>query len=192
MTVAGSRIAVVTGIDSAAAQALFAKTIAQWRRAGITVAAVLAETLTPTESICSADVLRDIGSGVAYSIHLDAPPRDTSCHLDARGVDAACAALLPQLETCDLVVLSKFGKLEAMGGGLFPAFAAARAAGLPVLTTVSAKHEEAWRAFAPDAVTLPANAAALQDWWRALGHPHAMPRDGVAATPGRPSINAVR
>jgi hypothetical protein len=179
-----NRIAVVTGVDSAAAQILFATAIAQWRKAGVTVAAVLAETLTPTESICSADVLRDVGSGVAYSIHLDAPPRDTSCHLDARGVEAACAALLPQLDTCDLVVLSKFGKLESTGSGLFPAFAAARVAGIPIVTTVSAKHEEAWRAFAPDAVTLPANAAALQAWWQALGHPHATPRDGVASTPG--------
>lgn len=184
MTVAGSRIAVVTGIDSAAAQALFATAIAQWRKAGVTVAAVLAETLSATESVCSADFLRDVGSGVAYSIHLEKPPRDTSCHLDARGVEAACAALLPQFDHCDLVVLSKFGKLESTGGGLFPAFAAARAAGLPVLTTVSAKHEQAWRAFAPDAVTLPTNTEALQAWRRALGHSHATPRHGVAATPG--------
>jgi len=182
MTVAGSRIATVSGVDSAAAQALFATAIAQWRGAGIKVAAVLAETLTPTESICSADYLRDVGSGTAYSIHLDTPPRDTTCHLDARGVEAACAALLPQLDNCDLVVLSKFGKLESMGGGLFPAFAAARAAGLPDLTTVSAKHENAWRAFAPDAVTLPANAEALQGWWRAVGHSHSIVPGGLDVT----------
>jgi hypothetical protein len=181
MTVAGSRIATVSGVDSAAAQALFATAIAQWRGAGIKVAAVLAETLTPTESICSAGYLRDVGSGTAYSIHLDTP-RDTTCHLDARGVEAACAALLPQLDNCDLVVLSKFGKLESMGGGLFPAFAAARAAGLPLLTTVSAKHEDAWRTFAPDAVTLPANAEALQDWWRALGYSHSIVPGGFEVT----------
>jgi hypothetical protein len=104
---------------------------------------------------------------VAYSIHLEDAPRDTSCHLDARGVDAACAAVLPRIAASDLVVLSKFGKLEAMGRGLFAAFEAARAAGRPVLTTVSPKHDEAWRNFAPDAIALPAEADALRDWWRA-------------------------
>jgi hypothetical protein len=163
-----NRIAIVKGTDSATVQTLFAGAVAQWRREGVKVAAVLAETLSPTAGICSADYLRDLTSGVAYSIHLDEPPRDTSCHLDARGVDTACAALLPQIDTCDLVVLSKFGKLESMGRGLFPAFEAARAAGLPILTTVSAKHEDAWHRFAPNAVALPANAEVLQSWWRGL------------------------
>jgi hypothetical protein len=161
-----NRIAVVTGTDSATVQTLFAEAIAQWREVGVKVAAVLAETLSPTAGICSADYLRDATSGIAYSIHLDEPPRHTTCHLDARGVDAACAALLPQLATSDVVVLSKFGKLESMGRGLFPAFAAARATGLPILTTVSAKHEDAWRRFAPQAVTLSASIEALHGWFR--------------------------
>lgn len=174
MTSAKNRIAAVTGAESAMVQTLFATAIARWRNGGIKVAAVLAETLSPTTGICSADYLRDVATGVAYSIHLEEPPRDTTCHLDAGGVDAACAALLPQFDSCDLVVLSKFGKLESMGRGLFPAFEAARAAGLPVLTTVSAKHEDAWRSFAPGAAALPANAEALQGWWRTLDHSHSM------------------
>jgi hypothetical protein len=177
-----NRIATVKGTDSATAQTLFAEAIAQWRREGVKVAAVLAETLSPTAGICSADYLRDLTSGVAYSIHLDEPPRDTSCHLDASGVDAACVALLPQLDSCDLVVLSKFGKLETMERGLFPAFEAARAAGLPILTTASAKHEDAWHRFAPDAVTLPANAEALQGWRRTLDHSHSIVPGGFDVT----------
>ena len=74
-----------------------------------------------------------------------------------------------QIQTGDLVVLSKFGKLEAMRSGLTGAFEAAIAAGKPVLTTVSEKHREAWRAFAPDATVLPADKTALQAWWRDLG-----------------------
>jgi hypothetical protein len=38
---------------------------------------------------------------------------------------------------CELVVLSKFGKLEAAGEGLAPAFKAALDARLPLLTSVS-------------------------------------------------------
>jgi hypothetical protein len=169
-------------------QALFADAIAQWRRAGVTVAAVLAEMNGLSNSTCSAGFLRDMASGAAYSIHLDAPPRDTTCHLDARGVDAACAAVLPQIAASDLVVLSKFGKLEAMGQGLFAAFEAARAAGRPVLTTVSPKHYEAWCKFAPDAMALPADVNALRDWWRSQ---NTVADEARSAEPGM-TANAMR
>jgi hypothetical protein len=177
-----SRIAAVTGADSTIVQALFADVIAQWRHAGIAVVAVLAEMNALSNSTCSAGFLRDMASGAAYSIHLDEAPRDTSCHLDAGGVDAACAAVLPQIKAGDLVVLSKFGKLEAMGRGLFAAFDAARIAGRPVLTTVSPKHYEAWRNFAPDAAALPATATTLQDWWRSQPHSHSIVPGGLDVT----------
>jgi hypothetical protein len=179
MTAAGGSIAAVTGADSAVVQALFAAAIAQWRRAGVAVAAVLAEMDSLSNSTCSAGFLREMTSGTAYSIHLEEAPRDTTCHLDARGVDAACAAVLPQIVLSDLVVLSKFGKLEAMGRGLFAAFDAARIVGRPILTTVSPKHYEAWRNFAPDATALPATAPALQDWWR---HSHSIVPGGFEVT----------
>jgi hypothetical protein len=82
-------------------------------------------------------------------------------------VAAACASLLGHLEGSDLVILSKFGKLEAAGQGLFPAFQAAIAAGRRLLTSVSSKHGDVWRALAPDAALLEADEAALTAWWRA-------------------------
>ncbi|MBS0399033.1 MAG: DUF2478 domain-containing protein, partial [Proteobacteria bacterium] len=83
---------------------------------------------------------------------------------DASGIEAACAELLGQLTKCDVVVLSKFGKLEAARSGLVTAFQAVIDAGTPLLTSVSNKHREAWKAFAPAAIELPAEAAALQRW----------------------------
>src|SRR5690606_20016872 len=127
MTMAVNRIATVTGADSAAVQALFVAAVGQWRRAGVNVAAVLAEAHGLADRACGAGFLRDLSSGIAYPIYLEEAPQDTTCHLDARGVDAACAAVLPRIAASDLVVLSKFGKLEAMGQGLFAAFEAARA-----------------------------------------------------------------
>ena len=47
-------------------------------------------------------------------------------------------------------------------------FDAAVAAGKPVLTTVSEKQRDAWRAYAPDAATLSPDADALQAWWQSL------------------------
>ena len=68
---------------------------------------------------------------------------------------------------CDLVVLSKFGKLEAAGCGLAEAFTATFAAQLPLLTSVSPALEAAWQAFAPPLFDIfPAEAEAIERWWR--------------------------
>jgi Protein of unknown function (DUF2478) len=55
-----------------------------------------------------------------------------------------------------------------MRQGLAAAFEAAVADGKPVLTTVSDRHRDAWQAFAPNAILLPPDEAAIQDWWRAV------------------------
>lgn len=150
-----------------ALEPLLARAVAEWRAAGINVAGVLAEPHGLPGRACGAGLLRDIASGAPQRIYLETAPATTSCHLDATGVEAACRRLTGQIAISDLVVLSKFGKLEAAGGGLAPTFRAALAAGKPLLTTVSEKHLDAWRAFAPGAVLLE-GAAALAAWWRRL------------------------
>ncbi|MBU6456222.1 MAG: DUF2478 domain-containing protein [Bradyrhizobium sp.] len=162
-------IAAVIGADSQFVQTLFATVVADWRAAGVKVVGVIAETHGLADRSCSAGFLRDIATGKLFSIYLETAPSHTSCHLDADGVNAASASLMLQVQTGDLVVLSKFGKLEAMRSGLTGAFEAAIAAGKPVLTAVSEKHRDAWRAFAPDATFLPAEKTALEAWWRDLG-----------------------
>ncbi|MEO9191315.1 MAG: DUF2478 domain-containing protein [Acetobacteraceae bacterium] len=168
MTPATGRIATVVGADGATIQALFAAAVADWRASGANIVGVIAEAHNLPDRTCSAGTLRDVVSGESYSMFLETVPSNTSCHLDAGGVEAACAAILDQVPASDLVVLSKFGKLEAARGGLAAAFEAAIAAGKPVLTTVSEKHRDAWGALAPDAIRLPADEAAIQAWWRAL------------------------
>jgi len=157
-------IAAITGGDSFEVQELLRGIVADWRAAGIEAVGLIAEGHGLPDRACGAGFMRDVVSGERFSIYRDTAPADTSCHLDAAGVDAACRRLLPQIASCDLVVLSKFGKLEAGGAGLAPAFQAARLARKPMLTSVSARQQEAWRAFAPDAVALDANAAALRAW----------------------------
>ncbi len=167
MATASGRIATVMGDDGAAIQALLATAAAGWRADGVKVVGVVAEAHGIPERSCTAGLLRDVASGASYPIYLETVPSHSSCHLDAAGVEAACAAVLDQLSASDVVVLSKFGKLEAARQGLAPVFEAALAAGKPVLTTVSEKHRDAWRAFAPDAAALAADGAAIGSWWRA-------------------------
>lgn len=170
MITAPRSIAVVEGADSERIQRLLARTVADLIGARVRIAGVTAVTHGLPDRSCSAGILRGIGSDEQFPIYLDEVPLDTSCHLDAEGVDVACASVMRQIANSDLVVLSKFGKLEATQQGLFPAFEAAIAAGRPVLTSVSVKHRNAWHAFAPDAVYLDADKSALMDWWRHARH----------------------
>jgi len=159
------RIATVEGTDSATVQILFTEAIARWHAAGVRVAGVIEETHGLEGRICNAGVLRDIVSGEPHSIFLETLPEGRTCHIDARGAESASAGLFSQIAACDIVVLSKFGKLEADEGGLIGAFRAAVDAGKPVLTTVSDKHRVAWQTFAPRAVVLPPDGAAIDAWW---------------------------
>ena len=171
MTPLTGRIVAIAGDDGAKAQSLLTEMAAEWSAAGVKIAGVIAEGHGLAGRACGAGFLREIGSGKAHTIYLDVPSSGTSCHLDATGVADAGMAIIAQIPNSDLVVLNKFGKLEAMGKGLVKVFAAAIAAGKPLLTTVSEKHRDAWSSFAPGAILLIAEKAALEDWWRAAWTP---------------------
>ena len=162
------KIAAILTDDGAAAQVLLTAMVADWRDSGARIAGVIGELHGLPDRTCSAGFLRDIASDKAYAIYLESPPSQTSCHLDATGVASACKPLLDQVPTSDLVVLNKFGKLEGMGQGLAAAFELAIDTGKPILTTVSNRHCDAWRAFAPETGFLPADKGALRHWWRAI------------------------
>jgi nucleoside-triphosphatase THEP1 len=162
-----SAIAVIAGRDGQDLQALLSGAAARWRRAGMRLAGLLAEG-HDGEGVCSAAYLRDLTTGERFSIQRDAPPPGTSCHLDAAGMDEACDAVLARMGGADIVVLSKFGKLEAMQQGLWRCFCASARAGTPLLTTVSSRHAEALRAWAPAACWLEPGDGAIEAWWNAM------------------------
>lgn len=165
MISSAGKIAAIVSDDGAAVQVTLGEIVADWRSGGVKIAGVIAEPHGQPDRACGAGFLRDIVSGAPFSIYLDAPQSRSSCHLDADGVARACAGVLKQIPASDLVVLNKFGKLEAMGAGLAPAFNAAAAAGKPLLTTISKNHVDAWREFAPGTAILATDKAALQAWW---------------------------
>ncbi|MFY9837272.1 MAG: DUF2478 domain-containing protein [Xanthobacteraceae bacterium] len=162
------KVAAVVTDDGTAAQVLLSAMVADWRKSGTRIAGVIGELHGLPDRTCGAGFLRDIASGKPFAIYLENPPTQTSCHLDAAGVATACEAVIGDIPMSDLVVLNKFGKLEGMGQGLAAAFELAISAGKPLLTTVSNRHCDAWRSFAPHTFFLPADKAALQDWWCAI------------------------
>ncbi|MBN9071290.1 MAG: DUF2478 domain-containing protein [Rhizobiales bacterium] len=163
-------IAAIANAGGPDAQIVFTEAAATWRKLGLRVAGTIA-VHADDEGPCSAGFLLDIGSGERYAIRLDEAPAGTACHLDAAGMEEACAALLGQIPSADVVVLSKFGKLEAMRLGLWGAFSASLEAGKPLLTSVSPKHLAAWKAFAPEATWVDADPAAIEEWRRTAANP---------------------
>lgn len=162
-----NKMAVIANREGLDSQALLRNAVAAWRQAGLCVVGVLAED-NQGDGICSAGLVRDIASGQAFSIELESPPGGTSCHLDASGLEHASACLQPQIAGADVVILSKFGKLESTQAGLWPVFQAALMAGKPLLTTVSPKHVESWNGFAPSAIRLGANPESIGAWWSTI------------------------
>jgi len=161
-------MATVEGTDSATVQRMFAQAIRRWRASGVRVAGLIEERHGLADRTCSAGSLRDIVTGRSYSIYLEILPPNAICHIDAKGAEEAGAAVLDEIATSDLVVLSKFGKLEAGHRGLIGAFEAAIGARKPILTTVAEKHREAWHTFAPGATVLPPSTAAIESWWASV------------------------
>jgi hypothetical protein len=126
--------------------------------------------------VVGADPLLCTFEGRRFELFQDLGPSSTACSLDSASVVAACAAVLEEIsQGCDLLILSKFGKLEAERSGLAAAFAAAVEAEVPILTSVAPKFDAEWSAFAaPLFEFLPPERRAIETWWRKIARPSAV------------------
>jgi hypothetical protein len=164
-------IAVVQGAGSAAIQRLFGAVLeAPWRPLRIAgVIELPADDPTSTDTgACGLERLHNIGDGRRFALFQDLGSGSTACAVDPGGVADACAAVCGDIAGgCDLVVLSKFGKLEAENGsGLLAAFVAALESGVPVVTAVSPNRMAQWEAFAtPYFETIEPSLDAVATWW---------------------------
>jgi hypothetical protein len=163
-------IAAVRNVPNDMVQDTFRTLVDRWRGAA-RIAGVIAEGHGLADRACNAGFLRRVTTGERFAIFQDLGPGSTACHLEGAGALTAAQAVQQDIAAgCDLVVLSKFGRLEAGGKGLRDAFASAIEAGVPVLTSVSTAFEEAWDRFAgPSPVLLPADATVIEAWWQAVG-----------------------
>ena len=147
-------------------------------REGVRIAGVVEVGGTRASRGCRGRALRDLSTGAQFSISQELGPGSEACSLDPQGFAQACLAVQREIDRrADLVVLSKFGKMEAQGRGLYEAFAAAVHADVPILTTVSPSLSETWRVFAGSlSQFVSPQADAISRWWSGialdtLGHP---------------------
>ena len=164
-------IAVLQGASGAAIQEALRRFVDRWTTS-CRLVGVIEKT---TQAARISTQLQSIADGRIFPLLQDLGSGSSGCALDAMGPIQAGEMVKHQITAgCDLVVLSKFGKLEAENGsGLLPAFVSAFKHNVPVLTTVSPKHEAAWTSFASPFFTfLPLDDLTLDEWWRSVQHHH--------------------
>ncbi len=165
-------IAVIQGAATPVVQDLMRQFIARLDP-GVRAAGVVEDPAGADDDGCSAGELRSLGDGRRFALLQDLGADAAACRLDSAAVVTACDAVQRDIAAgCDLVVLSKFGKVEAARSGLAPAFASAMEAGITILTSVAPKFGAAWDSFAaPLYVILPPELAAVEAWWRRVRTP---------------------
>jgi hypothetical protein len=122
------------------------------------------------DASCPAMSLVDLATGERYGISQQLGTHARGCRLDPGGLAVFAARLDAAIQDgCDLIILNKFGKAEAEGGGLRAALARAIDSGIPVLTAVRSPYSEAWLDFHGGlaADLAPSRAAALA-WCRGV------------------------
>ena len=114
---------------------------------------------------CDMD-LHLLGSPDRVRISQNLGPLSQGCRLDPDGVERAAARVAIRLAAgVDLVIVNKFGKQEADGGGFRQVIGQALAAGIPVLTQVKPVNRAAFDAFAGGlADQLPPDPRAVLRW----------------------------
>ena len=100
------------------------------------------------------------------AIQQDLGAGSTACRLDAGALEDAAGILAARLERpLDILILNKFGPVEAEGRGFRPVIAAALERGLPVLVGLPHAQKEAFEAFSGGLATgLAPELDVILDW----------------------------
>jgi len=92
------------------------------------------------------------------------------CHIDSKRLATIASAIDAAIEEgSDLVIINRFGKLEAAGRGLIRLIERAAEADIPVITAVPVYLFAAWVKYSSGmTVRLPCRRAAIDTWWQSV------------------------
>jgi len=115
--------------------------------------------------------LEDLVSGRRTLLFDDRGSGARGCRLDVAALLEAAVEVERSFQiNPSLLVLNKFGKIEAEGGGMCEVVAKALELGIPVVIGVPARNLEAWRSFSEGFSTeLPGNVDKIERWLARLG-----------------------
>lgn len=110
--------------------------------------------------------VENLADGRRFRISQDLGQDASGCRLDADGLAQACVAARASLGPgTEFVILNRFGRAEAEGGGARGIIEDCLASGIPLLVAVRDAYEEAWREFHGGlAETLAKDEAAVTGW----------------------------
>jgi len=143
-----------------------AQIAASLKQRGIAVAGLLQHSSRASIEDRCAFEMEDLWSGQRYSISQDLGPGSDACSIDHAAIASASMVLRRAIDAHpDVVLVNKFGALEAAGEGLRAEMTQIVAADLPLLTTVNGDQLPAWRAYAGgEGCELPMDADAVLAW----------------------------
>ncbi len=144
-----SSILAVVYSDGLAADQLLADIAYRLRDDGVVVAGLVQlNTFVRDRAKCDM-AIEELYSRAVYQLSEDRGPAAKGCRLDhARLAEAAGLFGAALKKHPDLVVLNKFGKVEAEGGGLRDALGHAVALDVPLIVGVPYRNLDQWRIFA--------------------------------------------
>ena len=115
---------------------------------GLAVAGIIQRSGRADPVLCQGVNVEFIGSDKLLSISQELGPDATGCSLDQTRLADVAGLLAETVEKgADLLVINRFGKSEANGGGLIDCANTAIMAGIPVLMAVGWKYHAKWCAY---------------------------------------------
>jgi hypothetical protein len=163
-----SPIAAIVYADGVYPDRLLRQVIGPLRDRGVPLAGLLQveQGMAASEHPCDR-VLEDLTSGVTGALAEDRGRHARGCRLDVGMLTELADSIQASLhaDAPHLLVINKFGKVEAQGGGMRAAIADAVALGIPALVGVPVRNLDSWRAFtAGFATELAPETAAIERW----------------------------
>lgn len=147
---------------------VIARAVERLRDRGVTMAGALQCTILDAVDRHPCDLLiEDLTTGDVTPIAEHRGRQARGCKLDVALLTELAESVVSGVRSGAprLLVINKFGKTEAEGGGLRDAIAEAAGRDIPVLVGVPMRNLDQFRAFAgPLAVELPVGEAALAGW----------------------------
>ena len=163
-----SPIAAIVHLEHGVADGVLADFAFALRQAGRRVRGVVQQSTGGTGK--EATMLVDLDHGTRFPLFQRLGAGAGSCSIDQHGVAAASVVLRGALDAApDLVVVNRFGALEAAGEGFADEMLALMSEGIPLLTVVAEAYRFDWQHFTGGAgVELDPSREALDAWFAGL------------------------
>lgn len=118
------------------------------RDSGVGVAGIVAYHATRDGTPRCDMEIEELSSRIILQLADDQAPRADGCRVDPDAMQDAAALITAAFQKCpELLIVNKFGQLEASGGGLADAITEAVDLGIPVMVGVPERHIARWREF---------------------------------------------